>query len=301
MVQFPTAFEFSDRLLVFLADHVFSCLFGNFLGNWEKQRLDLSVQEKTTSVWAYVMKSSALFKNDAYQPLPRPIEPTASLKKVRLWERYYCRWDSAMHPHELAGTAWIDDWGSLDADASFEKRKTALASEGSFRTIVEQRMAEMTIGAAALAELDAVSPNDHHGSARGFEAALAGAHEIGDAPGGAEEGAETGDAEDDMALAVTDERASFMDEYRGSSASAGSFTEEQVTEFRGAFEVFDKDNDGQIGPQEMAEILDSIGHTHTREELQMMMERAGTTAGEKMDFEAFVRMMAMWVQELDPQ
>ena len=88
--------------------------FGNFLGNWEKQRVDLKVQEKTTSIWAYVMKSTSLFKNNAYQPLPQPIEPTASLKKVRLWERYYCRWDSAMHPHELAGIDWIDDWGTVD-------------------------------------------------------------------------------------------------------------------------------------------------------------------------------------------
>jgi hypothetical protein len=30
--QFPAAFEFTDTLLLFLADHVNSCLFGNFLG-----------------------------------------------------------------------------------------------------------------------------------------------------------------------------------------------------------------------------------------------------------------------------
>jgi hypothetical protein len=30
--QFPNAFEFTDTLLLFLADHMHSCLFGNFLG-----------------------------------------------------------------------------------------------------------------------------------------------------------------------------------------------------------------------------------------------------------------------------
>jgi hypothetical protein len=30
--QFPSAFEFTDTLLLFLADHMHSCLFGNFLG-----------------------------------------------------------------------------------------------------------------------------------------------------------------------------------------------------------------------------------------------------------------------------
>jgi myotubularin-related protein 1/2 len=32
VAQFPTAFEYTDGLLLFLADHVSSCLFGNFLG-----------------------------------------------------------------------------------------------------------------------------------------------------------------------------------------------------------------------------------------------------------------------------
>lgn len=32
LVQFPNAFEFTDTLLLFLADHLNSCLFGNFLG-----------------------------------------------------------------------------------------------------------------------------------------------------------------------------------------------------------------------------------------------------------------------------
>ena len=33
LLQFPTAFEYTDHLLLFLADHVSSCLFGNFLGD----------------------------------------------------------------------------------------------------------------------------------------------------------------------------------------------------------------------------------------------------------------------------
>lgn len=32
LLQFPAAFEFTDTLLLFLADHLNSCLFGNFLG-----------------------------------------------------------------------------------------------------------------------------------------------------------------------------------------------------------------------------------------------------------------------------
>ena len=34
VVQFPSAFEFNEALLLFLADHMHSCLFGNFLGEY---------------------------------------------------------------------------------------------------------------------------------------------------------------------------------------------------------------------------------------------------------------------------
>lgn len=41
LVQFPQSFEFNERYLLTLHDHVHSCQFGTFLGNSEKQRLDL--------------------------------------------------------------------------------------------------------------------------------------------------------------------------------------------------------------------------------------------------------------------
>jgi len=288
MIQFPTAFEFSEKLLVFLADHIFSCLFGNFLGNWEKQRADLNVQEKTTSIWAYVMKSSSLFKNSAYQPLQQPIEPTASLKKVRLWERYYCRWDSAMHPHELAGIDWTDDWGTVDQLETFQKKMMKRASHGA----ATQRM----VREAAQAELDMDSPSSGvDESSFRVLAASASAHSVSGGGSGITEAAE-------RELAVTDERESFMEEYRNSDASTGSFTNTQLEEFTGAFELFDADKDGIVSAEEMAQVLDSIGHNHTKEELLGMMKKAGTVGddGEKIDFEGFVRMMTLWVQELDP-
>ena len=42
----------------------------------------------------------------------------------RTTHSYYCRWDGAMHPHQLAGIDWIDDWGTTDQVGTFERRKT---------------------------------------------------------------------------------------------------------------------------------------------------------------------------------
>ncbi|XP_054400629.1 myotubularin-related protein 8 isoform X2 [Pongo pygmaeus] len=41
MEQFPCAFEFNENFLLEIHDHVFSCQFGNFLGNCQKDREDL--------------------------------------------------------------------------------------------------------------------------------------------------------------------------------------------------------------------------------------------------------------------
>ena len=54
--QLPAAFEFDERLLIFLADHLYSCLFGNFIGNTDRdRRVELTEREQTTSIWSYVL------------------------------------------------------------------------------------------------------------------------------------------------------------------------------------------------------------------------------------------------------
>jgi myotubularin-related protein 6/7/8 len=39
--QFPCAFQFNERFLLTIFDHAYSCQFGTFIGNCEKDRLDL--------------------------------------------------------------------------------------------------------------------------------------------------------------------------------------------------------------------------------------------------------------------
>lgn len=41
MQQFPCAFDFNERLLLEIHDHIYSCQFGNFLGTCQKDREDL--------------------------------------------------------------------------------------------------------------------------------------------------------------------------------------------------------------------------------------------------------------------
>ncbi|KAL1400326.1 hypothetical protein pipiens_020109, partial [Culex pipiens pipiens] len=54
MQQRNDAFEFNERFLLIPHDHVMSCQFGTFVGNCEKDRLDLRLAEKTFSLWGFV-------------------------------------------------------------------------------------------------------------------------------------------------------------------------------------------------------------------------------------------------------
>eukprot|EP00981_Chlorochromonas_danica_P010894 scaffold3531_cov235-Ochromonas_danica.AAC.2 len=112
--QFPTTFQFNEELLIFLADHHISCLFGTFLGNSERERVAvLDAPSHTISIWDYIMDEKRLFNflNSQYVHYPQPLWPQTSLFNLKLWQRYWLRWDSVAHPNTLQQKKpWHDDW-----------------------------------------------------------------------------------------------------------------------------------------------------------------------------------------------
>ena len=68
MYQHPTRFEFNDRFLKRLLYHLYSCQYGTFLFDNEKQRVEAHIDEKTTSVWNYFLSRKKDFTNPTYDP-----------------------------------------------------------------------------------------------------------------------------------------------------------------------------------------------------------------------------------------
>lgn len=112
MEQFPCRFQFTERLLMFIMDAVYSCQFGNFLGNCDKDREDLRCRETTKSVWSYVLFHESDFMNSSFIEHNGPLWPSTSPRKCNLWDRYFLRWLPEMHPRECSGLSWISDWGT---------------------------------------------------------------------------------------------------------------------------------------------------------------------------------------------
>eukprot|EP01104_Vermistella_antarctica_P011534 TRINITY_DN3225_c0_g1_i1.p1 TRINITY_DN3225_c0_g1~~TRINITY_DN3225_c0_g1_i1.p1 ORF type:complete len:2234 (+),score=480.91 TRINITY_DN3225_c0_g1_i1:263-6964(+) len=91
--QFPTKFEFNERLLVFIADQVYSGCYGTFLFTFEKERNAMNLEATTTSMWSYVFVQYADYLNPHYV-LPNGnegIQPVCDPDRLLLWNGYFLR------------------------------------------------------------------------------------------------------------------------------------------------------------------------------------------------------------------
>jgi myotubularin-related protein 6/7/8 len=69
--QFPTQFEYNEQILGYLNKHVYSCEFGDFLMNCERERrqyLGEGLHKSTLSIWEDVRSKSYIFANPLYSP-----------------------------------------------------------------------------------------------------------------------------------------------------------------------------------------------------------------------------------------
>jgi len=87
--QYPTHFEFNERFLRRLLYHLYSCQYGTFLYNSEKERKEACAAEKTASVWDYFLSRKQDFLNPRYERDEGLILPRT--KEVRWWNELFGR------------------------------------------------------------------------------------------------------------------------------------------------------------------------------------------------------------------
>ncbi|KAL4239135.1 hypothetical protein ACF0H5_003837 [Mactra antiquata] len=70
------------------------------------------------------------------------------------------------------------------------------------------------------------------------------------------------------------------------------FTEEQISEFKEAFALFDKDGDGTITTKELGTVMRSLGCNPTESELSDMITVVDADGSGSIEFPEFLTMMA---------
>ncbi|KAF3125326.1 hypothetical protein TWF703_011030 [Orbilia oligospora] len=107
MQQHPKRFEFNERFLRRLLYHMYSCQYGTFLYNSEKERVDARLERRTRSVWDYFLARRQEWLNPEYDATVdaderglggRVIFPaTIGTGAVRWWPEVFGRADEEMN------------------------------------------------------------------------------------------------------------------------------------------------------------------------------------------------------------
>ncbi|KRT85970.1 hypothetical protein AMK59_1064 [Oryctes borbonicus] len=105
MQQFPLSFQFNETFLYTLHDHVHSSQFGTFIGNCEKDRLDLRLSERTYSLWGDMASQMNEYVNPLYvaDETPGTLVPVLCSQNIKFWRGMYCRHENGVHPREPLG------------------------------------------------------------------------------------------------------------------------------------------------------------------------------------------------------
>ena len=157
MRQFPQKFEFTTKVLEFLSTEVYSCMYGTFITNNEKERVFEGVKLRTSSVWTVLLEAARSERSgaaplhylnasysykEALEFIRKKrnngidfISPCCSSKRVVFWEDFYLKYDSdnfstmlrnsptqhqkPQHQEEVEASAFFD---SL-RDRAIEQRK----------------------------------------------------------------------------------------------------------------------------------------------------------------------------------
>ncbi|EEB09679.1 calmodulin Cam1 [Schizosaccharomyces japonicus yFS275] len=80
-----------------------------------------------------------------------------------------------------------------------------------------------------------------------------------------------------------------------------TLTNEQIAEFKEAFSLFDRDQDGNITSNELGVVMRSLGQSPTAAELQDMINEVDADGNGTIDFPEFLTMMARKMKDTDDE
>ena len=78
--------------------------------------------------------------------------------------------------------------------------------------------------------------------------------------------------------------------------TAKDLSRQQLKELREAFRLFDKNNEGKIGVDELGDVMKTMGLDPSKEELQDIIDNADKNGNRKLDFDDFASFMVKKVR-----
>lgn len=123
--QFPSFFEFNVKYVLVIAEHVYSCRFGTFLCDNQRDRIRAQLSIRTYSIWDYLDSKREFLSNPHFcgKGLLMPPLPCL-LRGVHLWSDYFLRYSPKVSlpcmPHAVASRC-VPSEGEMDLFHLFQK------------------------------------------------------------------------------------------------------------------------------------------------------------------------------------
>ena len=92
MVQYPNAFEFSENMLIYLSDEIYSNKFGTFLFNSEKDIIENVGKDITVSIWSEIMLNKTRFINPFYIYIKEPLIVKGEVQYLVIWKEFFYKY-----------------------------------------------------------------------------------------------------------------------------------------------------------------------------------------------------------------
>eukprot|EP01130_Rhizamoeba_saxonica_P003711 TRINITY_DN1544_c0_g1_i2.p1 TRINITY_DN1544_c0_g1~~TRINITY_DN1544_c0_g1_i2.p1 ORF type:complete len:694 (+),score=127.27 TRINITY_DN1544_c0_g1_i2:2-2083(+) len=121
-LMFPTEFHFNEDFLYVIYWHSYSGLYGTFLCDSEKERYEYLVNEKTASLWQYIMNGSSNYINTFYEPKREVLIPVIDMRKMTIWKKVFYRWNESLFisdHHSSMNTEMLKEYKRLKELESF--------------------------------------------------------------------------------------------------------------------------------------------------------------------------------------
>ena len=92
MIQYPTAFEFQQNLLIYLSEEIYSNKFGTFLFNCEKELEEHNARETTVSIWSDIFLNKKKYMNPYYKEIKESLDIKAGVQYLNIWKEFFYKY-----------------------------------------------------------------------------------------------------------------------------------------------------------------------------------------------------------------
>lgn len=100
--QFPSSFEYNERLLVHIFHTACSGAHGTFLFDSDRERCAHAVPLRCPAIWREILDDPLPWCNSLYRPHGGNLQPATCTRALQVWRSMYCQWDPAQQPLEHA-------------------------------------------------------------------------------------------------------------------------------------------------------------------------------------------------------